>query len=214
MRLLSLSTIHPFQPAPSLLNALGEQHRRHLITPHTPQSLDYAHAESGTTYLRRINETVLRHTSVAIVIIDRSYRILTINAAARRLLAVRDLAYDHDFLHTVRGLPYHEVRKMIDAAFREHSTMVLPDLELDRASEGSGKYLTLSTMAMQLEQGASELAVITAMDVTEQAQIKKRLEAVQHEQTELVSELSATNKRFSTMKKELQDANEELQAAN
>ena len=196
------------------MNALREPRRRHLIPPHTPHSLDVAQAETETPYLRRINETVLRHTAVAIVIIDRSYRILTINAAARRLLGVRDLAYDQDFLHTVRGLPYQEVRKMIDAAFREHSTMVLPELELDRTSEGSGKYLTLTTMAMQVEQGAPELAVITAMDVTEQVQIKKRLEAVQHEQTELVSELSATNKRFSTMNKELQDANEELQAAN
>ena len=59
-----------------------------------------------------------------------------------------------------------------------------------------------------------ELAVITALDVTDQAQLKKRLEAVQREHSELVGELSAANKRFGTMNKELQDANEELQAAN
>src|SRR5437763_11861616 len=52
------------------------------------------------------------------------------------------------------------------------------------------------------------------MDATEQVQIKRRLEAVQAEQSQLVEELTAANKRFGDMNKELQDANEELQAAN
>ena len=129
-------------------------------------------------------------------------------------MRVRDLAYDQDFLHTVRGLPYQEVRRGIDTAFREHSTITLSDLELDHVAEGSGRYINLTIMIMQVEQGVPELAVITALDTTEQVQMKRRLEAVQREQAELVSELSAANKRFSAMNKELQDANEELQAAN
>src|SRR5437763_3745931 len=52
------------------------------------------------------------------------------------------------------------------------------------------------------------------MDATEQVQIKRRLEAVQAEQSQLVEELSSSNSRFSVMNKELQDSNEELQAAN
>ena len=94
------------------------------------------------------------------MIIDRSYRILAINAAARRLLSIRDLAYEQDFLHAVRGLPYHEVRKAIDTAFREHTIMNLPELELDHTSEGSGRYVNLTIMNMQGENGSSELVVI------------------------------------------------------
>src|SRR6185436_2449447 len=127
---------------------------------------------------------------------------------------VRDIAYDQDFLHTVRGLPYQEVRRAIDTCFLEHTTMTLSEIELDQSSEGSGRYVSFTVMAMQVEQGASELAVITALDVTDQVQIKKRLEAVQREHAELVGELSAANKRLKTMNKELQDANEELQGAN
>lgn len=175
---------------------------------------DMTQTELEIPQLRRINETMLRYTNVAVVIIDRQYRILTINAAARRLLGVRDIAYDQDFLHTVRGMPYQEVRRAIDTCFREHATMSLPELELDQTSEGSGRYVSFTIMLMQVEPGASELAVITALDMTEQAQLKKRLEAVQREHAELVGELSAANKRFGTMNKELQDANEELQAAN
>lgn len=191
-----------------------ESRRRQLVAQTIPSALDMTQAEVEIAQLRRINETMLRHTNMAIVIIDRMYRIMTINAAARRLLGVRDIAYDQDFLHTVRGLPYQEVRRAIDTAFREHSTITVADLELDQSVEGTGRYINLTIMIMQVEQGAPELAVLTALDITEQVQIKRRLEAVQREQAELVGELSAANKRFSAMNKELQDANEELQAAN
>ena len=91
---------------------------------------------------------------------------------------------------------------------------MLQEVALDQSAEVSGRFVSFTVMIMQVEQSAPELAVITASDVTEQVQIKKRLEAVEREQAELVSELSAANKRFSVMNKELQDANEELQAAN
>jgi two-component system CheB/CheR fusion protein len=157
---------------------------------------------------------MLRYTNVAIVIIDRAYRILIINASARRLLGVREIAYDQDFLHTVRGLPYQEVRRAIDTSFREHTTAVLSEIELDQTAEGSGRYINFTINVMNVEPGVPELAVITAQDTTDQVQLKKRLEAVQREQAELVGELSTANQRLNTMNKELQDANEELQAAN
>lgn len=191
-----------------------ETRRRQLIPATLPSPLDLTQAEVEVAQLRRVNETMLRYTNVAMVIIDRLYRIVTINAAARRLLGVRDIAYDQDFLHTVRGMPYQEVRRAIDTAFREHSTINVPDLELDQSIESTGRYVNLTIMIMQVEQGAPDLAVITALDITEQVQMKRRLEAVQREQADLVGELSSANKRFSAMNKELQDANEELQAAN
>ena len=193
-------------------NSWREQ--RHRQASALSATHELTQAELEISQLRRVNETMLRYTNVAVVIIDRQYRILTINASARRLLGVRDVAYDQDFLHTVRGMPYQEMRRAIDTTFREHTTMTLPELELDQMSEGSGRYASFTIMTMQVEQGAPELAVITALDVTDQVQVKKRLEAVQREHAELVGELSAANKRLGTMNKELQDANEELQAAN
>jgi two-component system, chemotaxis family, CheB/CheR fusion protein len=206
--------LHETQIQANTSNAWRENRRRALAAAVIPAPHDLSQAELDITQLRRLNETMLRYTNVAVVIIDRQYRILTINAAARRLLGVRDVAYDQDFLHTVRGLPYQEVRRAIDSCFREHASMNLPEIEMDQTLEGSGRYLSFTIMHMQVEQGAPELAVITALDVTEQVQIMKRLEAVQREHAELVGELSAANKRFGTMNKELQDANEELQAAN
>lgn len=203
------STRHPIAGN----NAWREQRSR-PVPPAMPGPLDQAHTEIEIQQLRRINETMLRYTNVAVVLIDRHYRILTINATARRLLSVREVAYDQDFLHTVRGMPYQEMRHAIDTCFREHSSANLPEVELDQSLQGSGRYVSFTIMMMQVEQGAPELAVITVMDVTDQVQVKQRLASVQREHANLVTELSTANKRFGTMNKELQDANEELQAAN
>ncbi|HJU94108.1 MAG TPA: CheR family methyltransferase [Pyrinomonadaceae bacterium] len=195
-------------------DAWRETRRRPYVMTEVPNPGDITQAEAATAQVSRINETILRYTNVAVVIIDRSYRILSINAAARRLLGIRELAYDQDFLHAVRGIPYHEVRRAIDTSMREHSTTTLPELELDHLVDGSARYVTVTVTAMQADNGAPELAVLTVQDITEQVQMKTRLETVQREHAELFGELSAANKRFSSMNKELQDANEELQAAN
>jgi two-component system CheB/CheR fusion protein len=192
----------------------GSSEARHRHSSSPSSAVDVAPPELEVTQIRRINETLLRSTHVAIVVIDRSYRIVTMNAAARRLLGVHDLAYDQDFLHTVRGLPYQEVRRAIDTVFREHSTIALPELELDPASEPTVQYVNFTLTPMQAEQGSPQLVVITALDATNQVQIRRRLEAVQREHTDLVNELSATNKRLGPVNRELQDANEELQTTN
>ena len=206
--------MHEASPELRAANNSSHETRRRSTSPATVGSHEMSQADVEVAQLRRINDSMLRYTNIAVVIIDRQYHILTINPAARRLLGIREIGYDQDFLHTVRGMPYQEVRHAIDTCFREHTTMNLQEIELDESSEGSGRYVTFTVMEMQLEPGAPELAVITAFDVTDQAQTKKRLQAVQREHSELVGELSAANKRFGAMNKELQDANEELQAAN
>lgn len=193
---------------------VSEFRRRLAATSSTINPLEFSEGDSEVTSLRRTNDSMLRFTNVAIVIIDRDYRIVTINAMARRLLGVREIPHEQDFLHTVRGIPYQEVRNAIDTTFREHTTTTLTEVELDRSAEGFGGYVNLTIMMMQPEPGAPETAVITVMDVTEFVQIKKRLEAVQLEHADLGRALSEANRRYSTMNKELQDANEELQAAN
>jgi len=196
------------------LQGNGRREARTRNSAATASNYEVGVPDTEIAQLRRVNETMLRYLTVGIVIIDRSYRIVTINASGRRLLGIRDLAYDQDFLHTVRGMPYHDVRNAIDLAFRDHTTTTLKDLELDQTAVGSGRYMDLTIMMMAADTGSPDLAVITAIDTTEAVQMKKRLEAVQREQSELVGELSAANKRFGDMNKELQDANEELQAAN
>ncbi len=164
--------------------------------------------------VRRFNELLLRFLPIGVVVIDHNYRILTANGAARRLLGLRDISTDQDFLHAIRGIPYATTRTAIDAVFRERNAVTLSEVELEVTSGGSGHFVTLSMALMQVEINTPELAAISVSDVTEQVQIRKQLEAVQVEQTQLMNELGTTNKRLSYANKELMDANEELQVAN
>jgi two-component system CheB/CheR fusion protein len=164
--------------------------------------------------LRRLNELLLRFLPIGLVVIDRSYRILTANGAARRFLGLRDVSNGQDFLHATRGIPYSVVRNAIDTVFRERHTVTLSEVELDMASGGNGRFVSLSIALMQMEPGAPDLAAISVTDVTEQVQTRRQLEAAQAEQAKLMAELSATNRRLSDMNKELLDANEELQITN
>jgi two-component system CheB/CheR fusion protein len=205
---------HPAMSTRARQYDMREPRRQAMRGPVLTNMNELMEAEIDVTQLRRINETILRYTDVAFVIIDRAYRIVTTNAAARRLLAIRDIAYDQDFLHTVTGLPYRDVRSAIDNAFRERSSMNLLEIELDHSGEGSRRYVNFTVMVMNAEPTAPELAIISAMDVTELVIGKRQMEAVQREHADMVKELSEANRRYTTMNKELQDANEELQAAN
>jgi two-component system CheB/CheR fusion protein len=171
-------------------------------------------AEHDIGPLRRFNELVLRSLPVGVVVIDRAYRIVTINSAARRLLGIREIAAEQDFLHSVRGLTYSDVRLAIDTAFREHGTVALPELEVNSTAGLESRFLNLTIAPLDAEAASPDSVVVTVTDGSEQIQTRRRLEAMQSEQKQLVEELSGANKRLGDINKEFQDANEELQAAN
>jgi two-component system CheB/CheR fusion protein len=148
---------------------------------------------------------------VGLVVIDRTYRMVTSNPAARGLLQMRDHVGD-DFLHAARGLPYNEVRAGIDAAFRDRVPTTLSELGL--AAGGEERYVQLTISRVHPEDAAAEYAVISLVDVTETVRGARRLKVSQDEQRLLVEELSQTNKRLADLNKDLQDSNDELQAAN
>jgi len=122
--------------------------------------------------LRRFNELLLRFSPIGIVVIDRAYHVLTANGAARRLLGLREVAHEQDFLHAIRGIPYSEVRSAIDAVFRDRNLITLPEVELEIAVGGSGRFISLSISPMHLEAAMPELASISIIDVTEQVQVR------------------------------------------
>lgn len=160
--------------------------------------------------LRRLNELLLRFLPTGVVVIDRSYRVLTANSTARRLLGLRDIAIEQDFLHAVRGIPYTAVRAAIDTVFREHHSLTLPDVTFDPSTGGNIRSVSISIALMQQEAGAPDMAVMSISDVTEQLKVQQQLETTQAEQARLMQELSAANARLNEINKELLDANEEL----
>jgi len=200
------------------LQAVGsnqpQRNRRIKVVERETPRQERTSSEIELGELRRFNDLIFRFLPTGVVVIDRHYRILTANPTARRLLSFRDLAHDQDFLHTIRGLLYAEVRAAIDTVFREHNTATLPEMALESLKSGEQRYLSLTVAPMQIESGPVDLATITIEDVTEQVTTRRRLETIQTEQNQLVTELSSANARLNELNKELQDANEELQASN
>jgi two-component system CheB/CheR fusion protein len=164
--------------------------------------------------LRRLNELLLRYLPTGVVVIDRSYHVLTANSTARRLLGLREMGNEQDFLHAVRGIPYTPVRNAIDSVFRDRNGLTLPEVTLDPAMGGNNRSVSLSIALMQQESGIPDLAVMSVIDITEQLKTQRQLETAQAEQAQLMQELSATNARLNETNKELLDANEELQVSN
>jgi two-component system CheB/CheR fusion protein len=188
--------------------------RRGAAAPPVPSDHETLTFGIDLPLLRRLNEQLLRFLPIGVVVIDRAYQLITVNAAARRLLSLRDVNNEQDFLHAVRGIPYPQVRLAIDAVFRDRNAVTLSEVLLDAALGGNGRYLCLTIVPMQADANTPDLAAISVSDVTEQVQTRQRLEVVQAEQSQLVSELGEANQRLNEMNKELLDANEELQVTN
>jgi two-component system, chemotaxis family, CheB/CheR fusion protein len=185
-------------------------YEKQMANTHELPALDF-----DIAHLRRFNELVLRHLPFGVVVIDRNYRILSVNGFARRLLGIRDIANAQDFLHAVRDLPYALVRQAIDTAFRERSHATLEAVELESAAGADLCFLNLSVIPIHAEGGGMpELAVVCVSDATELTRTRCQLEEARAEHERLAADLGSTNKRLSDVNKELQDANEELQAAN
>src|SRR5262249_17850397 len=174
---------------------------------------DVAEREPDLAIIRRLNEILLRFLGVGVILIDANYRILTINSQARRILGVHDVGNDQDFLHTVRDLPYGEVRNAIDRVFREHVVVSLPEIPLD-VRAGQPRWVTLNLSPSHLEGSSFDNALITVQDSTELAEAKLRITGMESEHRQLNDELASSNRKLSEVNKELQDANEELQASN
>ncbi|HKV56631.1 MAG TPA: CheR family methyltransferase [Ktedonobacteraceae bacterium] len=164
--------------------------------------------------LRRLNELLLRFLPTGVVVIDRSYHVLTANSTARRLLGLRDIGSEQDFLHAVRGIPYTPVRTAIDAVFRERNSLTLPEVTFDPTLGGNNRSVSISIALMQQEAGTPDMAVMSVTDVTEQIQVRRQLETAQNEQAQLMQELGTSNTRLNEINKELLDSNEELQVSN
>lgn len=180
----------------------------------THQGLEGVAGVADSNQIRHMNELLLRFLPVGIAVIDRSYKIVSINAAARRLLGLRDMSSEHDFLHAVRGIPYNEARNAIDTVFRQHSPVSLAEVVMGAAPDGQEHALSLAFVHMQMDASGPELVAITIQDVTEQMQIRRRLEVAQAQQADLLVELEAANARLNVTNRELIDANEQLQVSN
>lgn len=63
-------------------------------------------------------EALVTNLPVALVVVDRSYDIIEINLAARRLLGIHTPALGEDLIHLASALPHRPLLDLIEGAFR------------------------------------------------------------------------------------------------
>lgn len=210
------STMRPFLPilprveVPPSGQKQASMRQLEIIAP----AFNLSNPQMGFEQLRALTEQLLRFLPIGLVIINRSYQVISANVTARRLLGLREALVEIDFLHSVRGIPYTQIRGAIDSSFRDQNTVTLKEMELDQTSGGNGRFLSVTISPLAGELAPLEMVVITVADVTEQISSQRQLEGARSEQTRLLNELNDANQRLTDLNKELADSNEELQVSN
>jgi two-component system, chemotaxis family, CheB/CheR fusion protein len=177
-----------------------------------------------------LQEVLFRLAPNGIIVIDRTYRIITANRAAHRLCSLPEQTNLQDFLHSVPGLPYASVRSAIDIVFCEGNTQNVPEVELTLTHGGNGRVLSMHICLLPAEVTTPDYVVIYLHEVTEQTIIKQAhhntLETFQNLQlnyatltqkytqlTQNHAQLQKTSAEILSLYEELMVSLEECQAA-
>lgn len=202
-----------FQPpvAPSLLKSRpGQVQRSGMVEGKQPgPEIVLANEQVQPFY-----ELLFRSLPVGLLVIDRTYHVLTANRLARQLLRMRTTPGEQDFFHAIPALPYQRVRQAVDTVFREQEPVMLAEVELEGEMAASTREVALSIVPLSFSASETELAVISVHDVSEQVQTRRHLEAVQGEQEQLINELGAANRHLQDVNKALMEAEQALQKTN
>jgi two-component system CheB/CheR fusion protein len=174
-------------------------------------------------------ETLLLRLPVGLVLIDRQYDIQTINAAARRLLAIHGPAVHDDFIHQLPESIAGDLRAAVDAAFRGETVTTVHELPLPRLEASESHWVEVISQPVVAEHSiATEQVMILVTDVTtrilELLGLQEQAQALQSERDRVVeqgrvladanAELTDANQELSTANAELRSTNEELLVAN
>ena len=218
----------PLVPArPATVNRrpgwIGSALARSRELPHPPTAADKA-------------ETVLLRLPIGVIVIDRSYDIETINAAARLLLGIHGAAIGKDLVHLVPAPVAEAYRTVIDAAFRGESAEATVSVPIASTMGTDVRWVHLSAKSSEDDAKAADGDVVTLLvaDVSSRVARERELEEAlareRAERDQLVersrqvadsnvrllaanNELTIANAELHSVNEELLVANEEVQAA-
>ncbi|MEW6636593.1 MAG: CheR family methyltransferase, partial [Actinomycetota bacterium] len=176
----------------------------------------------GEEHRPRVSEEgFLSQVPVGLVVVDRNYDVRAINAAARGLLQVHGAAVGEDLLHSLpEEVPYAEVRRAIDAAFREGEAAATGEIAIQNAREAGQRYLRLVCYPRRVagDRGPAGTVMIVVQEVTGAVATRKELEGrleelrTESERLRRESEAEATRQRLQNER--LLEANRRLEEAN
>ena len=162
----------------------------------------------------RADDLLLR-LPVGVVVIDPSYDISFVNAAARRLLGIHGPALGADFVHLAHRLPSDELRAAVAAATAGQPDVVtraLP-IESDEGGDTTHVQLILQPRRQDGRDGVASV-VITVVDVSDSVRDRRGLETDDVRSREDRDVLEERVERITRSNRDLLVANEEMTNAN
>jgi two-component system, chemotaxis family, CheB/CheR fusion protein len=160
-------------------------------------------------------EGLLFRLPLGVVVVDRRYDVVTINAFARRAFGIHATAIGEDFVHLVQGVDPSRLRSAIDAAFRGEAGW-LDEVAIVEAGSGEIRYVEITCQAERVEGdgGPIEAVLVTIADVSARVQQRRALEAEEARRGEEVGQLSAQMERLAETNRRLIEANQDLTGTN
>ncbi|MBV8344285.1 MAG: PAS domain-containing protein [Candidatus Eremiobacteraeota bacterium] len=157
----------------------------------------------------------LFESPIGIVVVDRNYDIITINQAARALLGVHGQGIGEDLIH-LASLPSPELKAALDSAFRNEMPSRDGEIEVRDAATNETRFVQVTCYPDQTagKDGRVEGVFVLAVDVTEGAKWRRRIEAENQESRASLDRVNAQNSELLERQRVLIDANSELTAAN
>jgi two-component system, chemotaxis family, CheB/CheR fusion protein len=154
--------------------------------------------------------TLIGASSIGIVVVDRRYDIIALNAAARTLLEIHGVGIGDDLIHLVRNIDGNALRALVDMAFRNE---VPEPSEMGMLEPAGGVERWLQVSAAP-DRAGGEIAAVFIVDVTENVGRRRELERATAEQQEQLADFGRRIDELSRRQKALLQANDELTNAN
>ncbi len=153
----------------------------------------------------------LNKSTLGVILVDRHYDIVSINASARSMFRLHGVAIGEDLVHLVPPETSATVRAMLDGALRnQQPTAGGEEIEVRLDGTDAPRYITLSCYPEIADGAQASGAVILAVDVTEIAEARRAsLAAVRAQQLEIES-LRASEKYARERQRSLVEANQQL----
>jgi two-component system CheB/CheR fusion protein len=148
------------------------------------------------------------------VIVDKKYRIVSMNNVARSLLDIRSIGIDEDLIHLAETVDQKTLRVLIDAAFRGEAG---EPTEL-RVNNGSGDVRWIRVLC-HANHGAAGMAaagnaLVVVMNATGDVGARVKLEDASNEQAAHIMALTQNVDAAAMQRQRLLQANDGLKAAN
>ena len=176
-------------------------------------------------------ESLLLDLGLGIVVVDSRYYITRINTAARRMLGIHGLAFDHDFIHVAESLPSTAVRAAIDAALGGATSTAVHEVAADDVSSEGARFVEVVVRPYVRQAGTIEGAIIELEDVSAAERLRRSAEDAEgrlaragvvnrgllranDELTALVAQLRSTNQTMLQASEEAQAGREEVETLN